>query len=70
MLIYSESGDQVASARSGSDGTFRLRLPPGRYTLVPENAPPPAMPAQKPMEFFVEAGTTTRVPVGLDNGIR
>jgi hypothetical protein len=61
-------GNVVAETRSGSDGLFRIALPPGDYLLEPRNGAP--LPIAQPQEFMVVRGQFTQVHVEYDSGIR
>jgi len=63
----SPSGRPVATASSDASGRFQLKLPPGRYQLVPR----PSNPGQsaKPSEVTVGEGTIT-VTLRVDSGMR
>jgi hypothetical protein len=58
----------VARLRSAADGSFRVRLPPGRYLLVPQTGSP--FPRATPLWFSVHPGRYTSVIVRYDSGIR
>jgi hypothetical protein len=62
------SDGSVDETTTGSDGSFRLALAPGTYTIapvVPDGGPPTAHPAT------VTVGTTMqRLDLQLDSGIR
>jgi hypothetical protein len=64
-------GEVVASGRSGEDGTFRIPVEPGTYTVhgVPldENG---IASAQDVQGVRVTAGAFTRVDLSFDSGIR
>lgn len=68
MAILDASRRQVASVRSGADGRFRMLLPPGDYTLVPQttNTPPTA---REQTVIVVDRAFTT-VQIVFDSGIR
>lgn len=60
----------VATTESAEDdGTFRLTLPPGTYTLIPQ-AFEQIYPRASPQEVVVEAGLFTQVTIDYDTGIR
>jgi len=64
------SGRVVTTARSGSDGRFRVSLPPGAYTLEPVSPSSSGIPFGKPVEATVRAHAYTTVDVSFDSGIR
>jgi Carboxypeptidase regulatory-like domain len=60
----------VATATTGPDGTFRIPLPPGDYTLHPANLTGAVLPASGPQEVTVHAGQYTTITVPFDSGVR
>jgi hypothetical protein len=70
LIVIDAAGQQVASATSSAiDGSFRISLDPGSYTLVPEDKPGP-LPVASPVDFMVKAGEFTTVDISYDTGIR
>jgi hypothetical protein len=62
------SGRLAATTRSGSDGHYRLMLPPGTYTLtVASTGPFPRCPTPT---GTVVAGSSATVDIHCDTGIR
>lgn len=62
------SGHLAGSTRSGSDGHYRLALPPGTYTLaVAATGPFPRCPTPT---ATVVPGSLATVDIGCDTGIR
>jgi hypothetical protein len=62
-------GEPVTVAHTGSDGQFRINLPPGSYVL--EAVPPSDTTLlAKPTPVAVQAHEFTTVTVLLDTGIR
>jgi hypothetical protein len=61
-------GAAVTTIRSAMDGTFRVALAPGDYTIEP--ASPSAFPRGGPVDVTVRAHAYTHVDVLLDSGIR
>ncbi|HWN98085.1 MAG TPA: hypothetical protein VNS63_02340 [Blastocatellia bacterium] len=64
-------GHEVARVETGSDGRFRVSLPPGEYTI----GPPPEeqrrrFPRGEEQTVKVLPGQFTKVTVGFDSGIR
>jgi protocatechuate 3,4-dioxygenase beta subunit len=58
---------QGALGTSGADGSYRLRLPPGKWRLYPQSSPPGTISeldrdinGDKYPEFVIEAGQSTR----------
>ena len=58
----------VASARSSADGTYRLELPSGSYTLVA--ATPNLLPRCTTLTVTVVPGQMTSADITCDTGIR
>jgi hypothetical protein len=71
-LTVTRTGESapVATATSGSDGYFRIALPPGRYTLRPANLTGAILPAATAADVRVQPGEYTTVTVSFDSGIR
>lgn len=63
-------GDAVATVTSGKDGVFAVQLQAGSYRLVPRSPEGRPFPHAAPLEATVVAGTTTRVRIAYDSGIR
>jgi hypothetical protein len=62
------NGDTVASTTSGSDGTFTLQLPAGRYSLTAKVSA--GFPATAMKDIDVPAAGLGGVTLTLDSGIR
>ena len=60
----------VASADSSAEGTFRIVLAPGTYTLTPTNTTGTPMPFAHPITFEVHKGQFTTLTVKFDAGVR
>jgi hypothetical protein len=59
------------TVRSGEDGSFRVKLPPGKYKLTPMAPNPGAPPhAPPPQAVTVESGKYAHVTIKYDSGIR
>ena len=56
--------------RTGEDGTFTVELPPGRYEVVPDNLTGAPYPQADRMTVEVRQGTSTRITVAFDSGVR
>jgi hypothetical protein len=69
ITVTTSDGETVATGHSGKDGTFRISLPPGSYTVSAER-PNGAFGAGKPVTVDVTAGTYVRVNLLVDSGIR
>jgi hypothetical protein len=62
--------DVVATVRSGSDGSFRVALEPGRYTIRPGGNPTSGLPRGTPVGVTVSPHAFASVTVMFDSGIR
>ncbi|MBI4259066.1 MAG: hypothetical protein HY658_00735 [Actinobacteria bacterium] len=61
----------VETVVSGSDGRFRVALPPGSYLLDPQRPDPSApFPIAGPIPVTVVEGEYTSVTISYDTGIR
>lgn len=69
ITVVDSDGDEVATARSDEAGRLRVALPPGEYTLVPEQ-PNAGAPPHAPEQDVTVAGTYTHVSIEYDSGIR
>ena len=66
-----EHGNVVAAGRSGDDGSFRIAVEPGNYTLHAEPLEPNGlMSAQEVAGVTVPADAFIRVDIAFDSGIR
>lgn len=68
ITVLDAAGRQVAETRSNANGRFRLALPPGAYTLVPQATGTP--PTAQEQTVTVVAGGFTAVQIAYDSGIR
>jgi hypothetical protein len=66
--VRARGGGSVATVRSEADGTFRVGLRPGLYTLEPRSGDP--FPHARAEEVEVRAGEYTEVTILYDTGIR
>jgi hypothetical protein len=57
-----------ARVKSAEDGSFRVDVPPGDYTVVPENGDP--FPMAQPVDVTVVAGDYATVEINYDTGAR
>ena len=70
IVVRAISGEEVARARTDEDGTFWVRLAPGRYELVPQEVEG-LMGTASPVEITVEDGLSTEpIKISYDTGIR
>ena len=64
-------GEVVATGRSGSDGEFRIDVPPGTYTVDAQPSTSGGIAHASPVDgVVVRAGAFTRVDLSFDSGIR
>lgn len=69
LVIKSQDGSrEVARTSSGTDGAFKVALPPGRYVLAPVGGK--VYPQASTQEVLVEKNAFTQVHVQFDSGIR
>ena len=68
IAILDASGQLVTTVQSDNNGSFRVSLPPGSYTLRPES--PGRYPRASPQSVTVSAHDWTSVRVVYDSGIR
>lgn len=68
LTILNDQGARVAQVQSDAQGHFRLRLPPGVYTVRPE--PPDAMTRAPEQTVTVAAGQFTPIAITYDSGLR
>ena len=61
-------GGSVTHVRSGEDGTFRVGLRPGIYTLRPQSGDP--FPVAQSQDVEVTRGEYIQVTISYDTGIR
>lgn len=66
--IQNRDGDLVTRVRSAADGTFRVGLRPGVYTLVPLSGNP--FPTAQAQDVEVLEGEYAAVTISFDTGIR
>jgi len=64
------AGRRIASFRSDDDGSFLVRLPPGRVTIVPAADAPIISPTEQRREVDVGSNGLTYVELDFDTGIR
>jgi hypothetical protein len=69
IVVTSPDGKTVATGHSDGDGTYRIPLPPGTYTVTAERTDG-QLGAGKPVTVDVTAGTFVRLNLSVDSGIR
>jgi hypothetical protein len=70
VVLAPPSGDEIARTTTDADGTFSVRLPPGRYRLVAQPAAG-LMAAPAPIDVELVAGRAADpVILAYDTGIR
>src|SRR5260221_13675430 len=69
VIVLDQEEKMVTQFRSGPDGSFRISLKPGTYTLHPESAVRPYPRAAKQI-VKVSNGQFTQVRINYDTGIR
>ena len=67
-VIERVSRERAARFRSRADGTFRVRLAPGRYTILSTATGGP--PSLEFIDVVVRAHAFTHVTIAFDSGIR
>ncbi len=70
ITVSTNDGGIVASATSRSDGTFRIPLSPGTFTLTARAPGSGAFGVSKPVDVVVVLGRYTHVDLMVDSGIR
>jgi hypothetical protein len=68
--ISNEGGKKVTTISSGADGTFRVALAPGAYTLHPQSPATGSLPFAHDETVYVADGAYTSVSIQFDSGIR
>jgi hypothetical protein len=70
LITVTRDGDTVEQRRSNSDGTFRISLDPGTYSVVAGPVDGSSMPFGRQVEVVVKPGTLTHADLSVDSGIR
>lgn len=68
ITVLDQQGREVTRFQTAADGTFRVPLAPGTYTLHPES--PGLLPRASEQQVTVEPGKLTHVEIRYDTGIR
>jgi hypothetical protein len=66
-VIVFRGGHTAATVRSAADGTFRILLLPGTYTVSSQGT---GFPIVKPFDVTVRPHAFTTIDVMFDSGIR
>ena len=70
VAVFEPGGREITRFTSGADGSFRVPLPPGTYTLHEVVAKPGIPPSLKPITVTVTSGHFVHVVLLFDTGIR
>jgi hypothetical protein len=70
VVVLDQAGHEVTRFTSGADGSFRVALTPGAYTLSQPTSPSRVLPRLQPVRVQVVAGRYTSVVLDFDTGIR
>ena len=70
LITVTQNGDTVEQTRSRADGTFRIPLQPGPYSVVAGPVDGSSLPFGRQVEVVVKPGTLTHVDLSVDSGIR
>ena len=70
-IMTAGEGREVTRLKTGSDGRFRVALPPGEYEIVPvTDKPARFLPRASPQQVKVLPGQFTQVTIDFDSGMR
>ncbi len=70
ITVTTRAGQTVSSGVSSSDGTYRIALSPGTFTLTARAPGSGAFGVSKPVDVVVVLGRYTHVDLMVDSGIR
>jgi hypothetical protein len=70
LIATDAHGIEVARATSSADGSYRLGLQPGTYTVIPQKARPGPLPAVQALQVTVPEDAYPTVNISYDTGIR
>ena len=70
LITVTRDGDTVEQTRSNTDGTFRIPLDAGSYSVVAGPVDGSSLPFGRQVEVVVKPGTLTHVDLSVDSGIR
>ncbi len=70
-IMAASDGREVKRVKTGSDGRFRVALPPGEYEIVPvSDKPARFLPRASPEQVKVLRGQFVQVTIEFDSGMR
>ena len=67
VIVFKKGDKQVATVRSAANGSFRISLAPGTYTVTSNGS---GLPFVKPLDVVVHAHAYTTITGMFDSGIR
>ena len=70
ITVFDAQNNSVSSFQTGADGSFKVSLEPGDYTLGPESPPNSPYPRAEKLDVTVTEGEFTPVEIRFDSGIR
>lgn len=70
ITVTGSDGETVATGRSDGNGTYRISLPPGSYTVTAKRPGSGGLGSGKPVTVEVPAGTYVHLNLLVDSGIR
>ena len=70
LVVTGADSAVVADVDTGADGSFRISLSPGTYTMTAENTSGAPLPYSEPIAFEVQEREFTTIVVRFDSGIR
>ena len=70
LIATDERGIEVARATSKADGSYRLGLLPGSYSVIPQLPQPGPFPSVQALQVTVAGDAYLTVDIGYDTGIR
>ncbi len=70
LIATDDHGIEVARVTSAADGSYRLGLLPGSYTLIPQRQQPGSFPTVLAVQVTVPVDAYLTVDIGYDTGIR